>query len=53
MPRYLTLHTLACLTRQGAGQLSERIFSSSRAAGTPRPRSRAPRSSWRAGIPTP
>lgn len=30
MPRYLSLHTLACLTRQGAGQLSERIFSSSR-----------------------
>ena len=30
MPRYLSLHTLACLTRQGAGQLSERIFSSAR-----------------------
>jgi hypothetical protein len=30
MPRYLSLHTLACLTRQGASQLSERIFSSSR-----------------------
>ena len=31
MPRYLSLHTLACLTRQGAGQASsERIFSSSR-----------------------
>ena len=27
MPRYLSLHTLACLTRQGAGQLTERIFS--------------------------
>lgn len=30
MPRYISLHTLACLTRQGASQLSERIFSSSR-----------------------
>ena len=27
MPRYLSLHTLACLTRQGAAQLTERIFS--------------------------
>ena len=25
MPRYLTLHTLACLTRQGAAQLLERF----------------------------
>lgn len=30
MPRYLTLHTLACLTRQGAAQLTGRIFSSTR-----------------------
>jgi len=30
MPRYLSLHTLACLTRQGASQLSERMFASSR-----------------------
>lgn len=30
MPRYLSLHTLACLTRQGATQLTERIFSSGR-----------------------
>jgi hypothetical protein len=30
MPRYLSLHTLACLTRQGAAQLTERIFSSTR-----------------------
>ncbi len=30
MPRYLTLHTLACLTRQGATQLTERLFSSGR-----------------------
>jgi hypothetical protein len=30
MPRYLSLHTLACLTRQGAAQLTERIFSSHR-----------------------
>lgn len=28
MPRYLSLHTLACLTRQGAAQLTERLFSS-------------------------
>src|SRR5438309_8923067 len=27
MPRYLSLHTLACLTRQGAAQLTDRIFS--------------------------
>ena len=25
MPRYLTFHTLACLTRQGAEQLVERL----------------------------
>lgn len=30
MPRYLSLHTLACLTRQGAAQLTARIFSASR-----------------------
>jgi hypothetical protein len=30
MPRYLSLHTLACLTRQGAAQLTARIFSSGR-----------------------
>jgi hypothetical protein len=30
MPRYLSLHTLACMTRQGAAQLTERIFSASR-----------------------
>ena len=29
MPRYLSLHTLACLTRQGAGQRAKK-FSSSR-----------------------
>ena len=28
MSRYLSLHTLACLTRQGAAQLTERLFSS-------------------------
>jgi hypothetical protein len=28
MARYLSLHTLACLTRQGAAQLTQRIFSS-------------------------
>lgn len=25
MPRYLTLHTLACLTRQGAEELAKRL----------------------------
>lgn len=30
MPRYVSLHTLACLTRQGAGGLSERMFASTR-----------------------
>jgi len=30
MPRYLSLHTLACMTRQGAAQLTARIFSASR-----------------------
>jgi len=30
MPRYVSLHTLACLTRQGASQLSERMFASTR-----------------------
>lgn len=27
MPRYLSQHTLACLTRQGAEQLSKRLHS--------------------------
>jgi hypothetical protein len=26
MPRYLSQHTLACLTRQGAGELARRLF---------------------------
>ncbi len=26
MPRYLSLHTLACLTRQGAEQLTARVL---------------------------
>jgi hypothetical protein len=26
MPRYLSQHTLACLTRQGATELSRRLF---------------------------
>jgi hypothetical protein len=26
MPRYLSQHTLACLTRQGANELSRRLF---------------------------
>jgi hypothetical protein len=30
MARYLSLHTLACLTRQGAAQLTERILASTR-----------------------
>ena len=29
MPRYLSFHTLACLTRQGAAQLTTRLFSAS------------------------
>lgn len=29
MPRYLSFHTLACLTRQGAAQLTIRLFSAS------------------------
>ena len=29
MPRYLSFHSLACLTRQGAAQLSTRLFSAS------------------------
>ena len=28
MPRYLSMHTLACLTRQGAEQLTDRILQS-------------------------
>jgi hypothetical protein len=31
MPRYLTQHTLACLTRQGAENLAERMHSGSTA----------------------
>jgi hypothetical protein len=27
MPRYLTMHTLACLTRQGAEELAKRLAS--------------------------
>jgi hypothetical protein len=26
MPRYISQHTLACLTRQGASELSRRLF---------------------------
>jgi hypothetical protein len=29
MPRYLSLHTLACLTRQGAEQLASRLTAAS------------------------
>jgi hypothetical protein len=29
MPRYLSLHTLACLTRQGAEQLAARLLQAS------------------------
>ena len=29
MPRYLTFHTLACLTRQGAEELAKRLASAS------------------------
>jgi hypothetical protein len=34
MPRYLTQHTLACLTRQGAETLAQRMLSGSTARGT-------------------
>jgi hypothetical protein len=30
MPRYLSLHTLACLTRQGAEQLTKRLAAAER-----------------------
>ena len=30
MPRYISLHTLACLTRQGAEQLTARIAAADR-----------------------
>jgi hypothetical protein len=30
MPRYVTLHTLACLTRQGADHLAARLTSADR-----------------------
>ena len=29
MPKYVTLHTLACLTRQGAEELAERLAAAS------------------------
>ena len=32
MPRYLSLHTLACLTRQGAEQLTSRLVSAKEVA---------------------
>jgi len=32
MPRYLSLHTLACLTRQGAEQLTTRLVSAKEVA---------------------
>lgn len=33
MPRYLSLHTLACLTRQGAEQLAARVLQASTVKG--------------------
>ncbi len=33
MPRYISQHTLACLTRQGAEELSKRLRSAGNAAG--------------------
>ena len=30
MPRYISLHTLACLTRQGAEELTTRLHAASR-----------------------
>jgi hypothetical protein len=36
MPRYLSQHTLACLTRQGANELAGRLFTGARAQITAR-----------------
>jgi hypothetical protein len=33
MPRYLSQHTLACLTRQGAEQLAKRILAANTVSG--------------------
>lgn len=33
MPRYLSQHTLACLTRQGAEQLAKRILTANTVSG--------------------
>lgn len=33
MPRYLSLHTLACLTRQGAEQLAARVLQATAVTG--------------------
>lgn len=33
MPRYLSQHTLACLTRQGAEQLAKRILAANAVSG--------------------
>lgn len=34
MPKYISMHTLACLTRQGAEELSKRVFAATGATGT-------------------
>ena len=41
MPRYLTQHTLACLTRQGAEKLAERMMSGGNRASRPGARQHA------------
>lgn len=33
MPKYISMHTLACLTRQGADELSKRVFAATAIAG--------------------
>ncbi|MGH9790741.1 MAG: hypothetical protein ACRD5W_05980 [Candidatus Acidiferrales bacterium] len=33
MPKYISMHTLACLTRQGAEELAKRVFAASVAGG--------------------
>lgn len=33
MPKYISLHALACLTRQGAEELTQRVFAATGVAG--------------------
>ncbi len=34
MPKYISMHTLACLTRQGADELTKRVFAAGAAGGS-------------------